>query len=236
MSISLDELIQSVADNTISSLIHGTDNVSVDLAKEAKALYVEASGRGDAQLAFLAALGASLVWRKLGDEVAGVRNFINALQMKYMSDEESDEYLKTRGDLIFSKEKALDLREQGLAFRAGRLAADCGFWASEAADHPKSDTLLLQTLDDLMALKDLANTDDKFEFEQFVSLLSAAGTTAAERFMGFKGSEENEKVRTFVEFADEIVPFDFSYEISGDADKTAHTANALAKLSEIYAQ
>jgi hypothetical protein len=128
-----------------------------------------------------------------------------------------------------------DIGARDQAFKAATLAADCSFWASEAAAPQESDDLLLQTLRDIVAASEVAHDDGGADFERYVSLLAAAANTAMSRIWSDeREAEVNELLRQLAEVSDRTIPVDYRYRQIGDAEKTANTASILTALADGY--
>jgi hypothetical protein len=178
---------------------------------------------------------ASMAWLRLGNGEESIRNYIDWQQMDYMRAETPAAYAEVRELLLRGREMAEQIGSRDQAFKAAGLAADCSFWASDAARPPESHDLLLQALRDIIAASELADPAGKADYERYVSLLAAAATTA----MGTVWPEQREPeaqslLRRLAAASDQTIPVEFRYEQVGDPVKTANTASILTALADGY--
>jgi hypothetical protein len=240
MTVSVEELIRSAADGTIGAVLDDPANLTPELAGEARAAFVQAAAAGEPDVALAAVIAASMMWLRLGDRQQAAVNYVDWQQLEYMRADTPAEYATAREGLQRAVAMADELGDRDQAFKAGGIAADCSFWASEAATAPgEKDEWLLHAMRDLLALQpsvDIAlqpsvDSERRADYERFVSLLAAVATRAMSTFWSQPTrTEATDLLRQLAHLADATVPVDFSYQLAGDPSKTAATARVLARL------
>ena len=234
--MTLEELFEATANGQLKQLFDARSaEITPALAEEARTVFKEAVGAGNAGLAQMAALAAASLWLRLGNREDALVNFIDAHQVGYMSANTPAEYAQVRTQLLEARAMADEIGARNQGFKAATIAADCSFWAAEASDQKGRDDLVLQTLADLVAASDVAEADGSADFERYVSLTAAAARVAMST-LWFDEDEARatDLLRQLAAASDRTIPADFTYSQFGDPAKTADTAEGLALLADRY--
>lgn len=247
MVISLEQLLQSAVDQTISEVVGNPQNISPELAAGALAASEEWVKTGHFDLALLAAYAATMVWMQLGDARHLLISHLTWQQLAFMRAETPDDHIAVREQLLAAVALADDLGDHGEAFRAGVIAADCSYWAAESSGGKQAHRYLIQALQDVIVLEPrvASNREYQFEgfsvcidqrgsFERFVSLLAGTADRAMSTLWGSRGGTADQLLSELARIARTIVPANFSYQQIGGAEKTASTAAVLARLRDDF--
>jgi hypothetical protein len=234
--MTLQELLEATAQGTLPDLLgQRGDELTPELASEARELFKQAAGAGNLDLAQVAAIAAAHAWMRIGDRPKGLVNYIDSLQVDYLRAETPDAYAQAREGLLQARAMGDEIEARDQAFKASTIAADCSFWATQATRPPGRDGLLLQTMADIVSAGELADPDLEADFERYVSLLVAAANEAmATVWADQLENQANDLLRQLAAAADRTVPVSFSYRQVGDPEKTAETARVLASLADAH--
>jgi len=232
--MTVDELLQAGAEGRLSDLLAERGHeVTPELAEEVRNVFRQATGSGDGNLAFLAAGVAAQVYLTLGDRYNALLNQIDFQQLAFMAANTLEEYSNVREGSAQLRTMASGTGAQDLAFRAAVLAADSSFFAIDAAPAAERDSLIVQTLRDVLEACAVADESQSVWFERLVSLLAASANAAMSVLMSDDEEREaKELLKKLAAEADRLVPVEFAY--AGDPEKTSNTAAVLATLSDEY--
>jgi hypothetical protein len=232
--MTLQELVEATAQGRLDDLLSEPGNeLTPELASQARELFKQAYGAGRMDLAQAAVMTASLAWLRLGDREQAVINFVDWQQIEYMRAETPAAYAQAREGLLNARGMALEIGARDQAFKAATIAADCSFWAAQATHGPEAEDLLLQTLRDVVAASELAEAHDGADFERYVSLLAAAANEAMSRYwLDEREAEAKDLICRLADASERTIPVDFTYSQAGDAEKTANTASILTALAD----
>ena len=233
MVITLEALLQSAADGTMGQVVADPANISPELATEARAAFKQATEAGNLSFALVAASAAALTWLHLGNRREALVSYIDWQQLEYMRADSPAEYGAAREGLLTAMTMANDLDDRAEAFKAGQIAADCSFWASESAGGGAAgDQWLIQALRDLIILEPLVDSGERVMYERFVSLLAATANKALSTFWSADSGTVDDLLTELARVADATIPVEFTYQLEGGAEKTANTAAVLARLAD----
>lgn len=233
----LTQLLQSATQGPAAlekSLEQNKDKITPELASTARQKFNQAISEQDGGTAMFAAIVASRLYGRLGDRFNELRNQIDFAQMRYMGAQTVDEYTQVRKQALQLTEVAKSLPSIPLTFETLTLAADCAFWASEAASGLESDDWLVTTLEDLgNAIEHADQVKHDRVFEKFVSLLAAAVDNGMSKvFLDASQSKVDGLLRRLAPAAENAIPVDFEFQ--GNVEKTAQVATVLTELADRY--
>lgn len=237
MTLTLDDVFAAAVDGSLKALTtERADEVTDDLAREARAACIDALHAGNLGLAHVAAISASMLWIHLGDREQSLVSYVDWQQIEYMRAETPAEYDAARQSLRRATEMAEEVGSRDEAFKAAAIAADCSFWAALGAEGAaEKQRRLVQTLRDVIDVAPLADPAVAVSFERYVSLLAATASEAMSTIWSASHeAEAADLLRELASVADAVVPIDFRYEQAGDAEKTAGTASILAELLDAH--
>lgn len=233
--MTLEELVNVTASGGLAELLQTRgDEVTPELASEARSLFKQAVQAGNLGLAQVAAIAGAHAWLHLGDRHQGLVNHVDSLQIEYMRAETPEAYAEVREALLQARVMGDEIGDREQAFKAAIIAADCSFWAAQASHPTAKSGLLLQTMEDIVAASGEADAGDAAEYERYVSLLAATASEAMSTVWLDDEARAQALLRQLAQAADRTIPTNYSYAQTGDAEKTAQTARVLASLSDDY--
>jgi len=182
-------------------------------------------------------LFAALTYLHLGDRGGALSEYIDSLQVRFMTAEKFEEYQILTKEVFDISDKAESIGRHDLQFEAAVIAADSAYFGSQTKTGLEAEKPIAETLKDcIAALKTVQYASDRLYLERFVSLLAASieSATSVPFVATDKAqSEVNELLKQIAQGAEQSIPTDFQYSDPkiGSPQKTIETAYILADVS-----
>lgn len=213
------------------------DLVQAETAEQARTDFQEANEAGRPDIAYLAAMTAAFIHLRLGLREPALTDRFNAAQALFMIAEEPPAYDEARAEALQVGALALEFGTAGLPFRCWVLAADCAWFACEAAGSDK--VRLIQAIRDCAdALLWAGRLTDAPEQDGWLErLASLTGAVAAQAMATVWPDEQLLETNTLLRRLardSENLPVELAFESTGGADKAAQVSAMLADLESRY--
>jgi hypothetical protein len=229
----LQQLIDSVLDDpdSFDALRNQyREQLTPQLADEARTAYQEAMRAQQGSRALGAAMVASTLYLTVGDRYRGLRCYIDAQQVRFMLADSQEVYQDIRSECTKLVSMADQIAALDLGFDAATIAANCCYFTARLHDDAEQQALWLrQTLDDLNLAAAYGPQGAKGAWlYQYVSLLSAF----IEEFTTLVPTPnvaQERQLRQLAQSVEEFVPV--GYSVEGDPERSAAFAKRLALLS-----
>lgn len=231
-------LYKATAEGTLQEALDAEpDLVQEAAAEQAHEDFAGASEAGRPDIAYLAAMTAAIIRLRLGQREQALSDRFDATQALFMIAEERPAYDTARTEALQVGALTLEFGTVGLPFRCWVLAADCSWFAWEAAEPDKA--RLLQAMRDCADALQWAGrlTDAQGQLVWLERLASLTGVVAGQA-MGTVWPDEqlleaDTLLRRLATGSDNL-PVDLAFESVGGADKAAQVAAMLADLESRY--